>query len=89
MFLEDVELCKNRIRVRVQKGGHDVPSIEIERRFRRSLVNFQNIYMPLADTWQLFYNGLWRPLEVAVGEKGQIIMILYEEFYHKFLEVAE
>jgi predicted ABC-type ATPase len=72
----------------VQKGGHDVPTIEIERRFRRSLVNFQKVYMPLADKWQLFYNGFKRPIEVAIGEKSKIV-IFDEEYYHEFKEISK
>ena len=88
VFLDDIELCKNRIRLRVKKGGHNVTTIEIERRYRRSLINFQKIYKSLADTWQLFYNGFERPLEVAVGEYGQT-MIIDEEFYQIFQEISK
>lgn len=88
VFLDSVELCKKRIGFRVQKGGHDVPTSEIERRYRRSLINFQNIYLPLADTWQLFYNRLERPIEVAVGEHGQTF-IIDEEFFKIFQEISK
>jgi predicted ABC-type ATPase len=88
VFLDDVELCKKRIQFRVKKGGHNVPADEIERRFTRSLRNFQQVYLPLSDTWQLFYNGLRRPIEVAVGEKGKT-MIIDEEFYRIFQEISK
>ena len=61
------------------KGRKD-GNVEIERRFTRSQKNFKQVYLPIFDTWQLFYNGLRRPIEVAVGEKGKM-MILDEEFY--------
>jgi predicted ABC-type ATPase len=88
VFLDNVELCKNRIRFRVKKGGHNVPASEIERRYQRSLINFQKTYMSLADTWQLFYNGFERPLEVAVGENGQT-MIIDDEYYNIFQEISK
>jgi predicted ABC-type ATPase len=88
VFLDDVELCKKRIRFRVKKGGHNVPPVEIERRFTRSLKNFQQVYLPLSDTWQLFYNGLKRPVEVAVAEKGNT-MIIDEEYYRIFQEISK
>lgn len=88
VFLDDVELCKNRISARVKKGGHTVPEKDIERRFHRSLLNFRKIYLPIADTWQIFYNGLKRPTEIAVGEADEI-MILDDEYYKIFLEMSE
>jgi predicted ABC-type ATPase len=88
VYLDDVELCKKRIRFRVKKGGHNVPPKDIERRFQRSLQNFRKTYLSLADTWQLLYNGINRPIEVAIGENKQI-MIIEEDFYKIFKEMTE
>lgn len=88
VFLNDVSLCKRRIRARVKKGGHNVPESDVERRFRRSISNFQKIYLPLADSWQIFYNGQKRPTEVAIGEAGTV-MIEDDEYYQNFLELSK
>jgi len=40
-----------RVKTRVDKGGHNVSSTVIRRRFDSGLRNFQNIYMNLVDTW--------------------------------------
>lgn len=88
LFLDDAELCKKRIRLRVRKGGHNVLEQEIDRRFGRSLRNFLRVYAPLADTWQLLYNGHKRPMEVAINECGTT-MILDDEYYGLFLETAK
>ena len=88
VFLEDVELCKKRVKARVTKGGHNVPDLDIERRFFRSIKNFKKTYLPLADTWQLFYNGLSRPVEVAIGENDNI-MIIDEDYYQIFQEICK
>ena len=55
VFLDDVNLCKNRVAARVKKGGHNVPEKDIERRFYHSFSNFRKIYFPIADTWQIYY----------------------------------
>jgi len=47
-WLRTVELAKNRVAVRVQRGGHDIPAADIERRYRRGLRNFFELYQPLA-----------------------------------------
>ena len=86
VFLGSVALCKKRVRMRVKKGGHDVPEAEIERRYKRSIINFRQLYMPLADTWQLLYNNLSRPIEVAYGEEGNTI-IVDDEYYAVFQEI--
>ncbi|MDD5569389.1 MAG: AAA family ATPase [Candidatus Pacebacteria bacterium] len=88
VFLNDVDICKKRIQFRVKKGGHDVPSIDIERRFHRSLKIFKKVYMPLSDEWQIFYNGLKRPIEVAIGQKKETL-VFEEEFYNTFEELCK
>jgi predicted ABC-type ATPase len=88
VFLDSPLICKRRIQARVKKGGHDVPSADIERRYWRSLKNFRLDYLPLADTWQLLYNGLKRPVEVAVGESGKTL-IVDEDYYRTFQEISK
>jgi predicted ABC-type ATPase len=40
-----------RVRIRVKKGGHFVPSSDIRRRFPRIMDNLVELYLPLADEW--------------------------------------
>lgn len=70
IFLESAQACVNRVRERVQKGGHDVPVSDILRRFYRSKENFWNIYRNEADLWFLFYNSDAALPMVALGEKN-------------------
>ncbi len=86
VFLDDINLCKSRVAARVKKGGHDVPSKDIERRYYRSFANLKKIYLPLADTWQIIYNGLKRPIEIAISDNNSE-MIVDEEYYKKFWEL--
>lgn len=87
VFLDDVKLCKSRVAARVQKGGHNVPAEDIERRFVRSFSNFRKIYLHIADTWQIVYNGLKRPIEIAFGNNN-VKIIIDEEYYKTFMEIA-
>ena len=87
-FLEDVQLCKKRIRIRVKKGGHHVPDKDIDRRYLRSLRNFRTSYMGVADYWQILYNGLRRPVETAICENGKLV-VLDDEYYNYFLELSK
>ena len=40
-----------RVRIRVKKGGHFVPSDDIRRRYPRILQNLVHLYLPIADEW--------------------------------------
>ncbi|MEM6321244.1 MAG: zeta toxin family protein [Bacteroidota bacterium] len=68
IFLDNPELCVERVKSRVVKGGHDVPKADIIRRFYRSKANFWNNFVKLTDTsWTLFYNGEAGYQKVAIG----------------------
>lgn len=70
-FVESSEICLERIRERVERGGHNVPEEDVRRRFSRSLANFWNLYRYQADLWYLFYNGeITFPL-AAYGQDDQ------------------
>lgn len=55
--LPNPELALQRISTRVKQGGHDVPAVDVRRRFKRSWKNFQTVYKPLADAWAVYDNS--------------------------------
>jgi predicted ABC-type ATPase len=71
LFVESEDMCLTRIAERVRKGGHDVPEVDVRRRFSRSLHNFWNVYRHLADSWVVCYNGFGLLHEVAVGTHAE------------------
>lgn len=54
-----------RVALRVRLGGHDVPQVDVVRRFERSRQHFLNDYLPLADEWGLWDNGMPPPRQIA------------------------
>jgi predicted ABC-type ATPase len=48
LWVPTVQICLRRIRNRVAKGGHNVPALDVRRRFPASLRNFLFLYRPLA-----------------------------------------
>lgn len=40
--------------MRVKAGGHNVPTIDVRRRFYRGIYNLFHLYRPLLDFWMLF-----------------------------------
>lgn len=67
LSLSSPQLALQRIAARVEQGGHDVPRIDVLRRFHRSWYNFQTLYRPLADTWSVYENSGDTPLLLEEG----------------------
>jgi predicted ABC-type ATPase len=55
--LPSKSLALRRIASRVKQGGHNVPRVDVIRRFDRSWLNFQNVYRLLADEWTVYDNS--------------------------------
>jgi predicted ABC-type ATPase len=51
------QLALRRIAARVRQGGHDVPRVDVLRRFDRGWENFLRVYRPLADIWTVYDNS--------------------------------
>lgn len=84
-FLDNPELCINRIKVRVKMGGHNIPDEDVRRRYVRSKNNFWNLYKDESDEWLLFYNGGDKYFEIAHGIVGNID-ILDKDLYDNFIK---
>ena len=71
LFVPSADFALDRIKVRVQQGGHDVPESIVRRRFDRSIRHFFGVYRPLADNWILFENSRAVPLSIAERWEGK------------------
>ena len=72
LWVSDVELALERIKLRVRNGGHAIPEATVRRRFGRSLKNFLHTYKPLADSWTVFDNSGDVPKIIAFEQSGKI-----------------
>ena len=88
VYLDSPELCLQRIAARVAKGGHDVPEIDVRRRFDRSNRNFWDSYKNLADEWNLFFNTGDSFEQIAAADAEGII-IFDEERYLQWLKMVK
>ena len=68
VWVNSVELAVERVKRRVESGGHLVPEHIIRRRYSRSLFNFFQLYSSLADIWS-FYDNSFDKIEL-VAEKS-------------------
>ena len=80
VFLDSADSCVERVRQRVQLGGHDVPETDIRRRFPRAITNFWQTYRLLADFWLLVYNSDTTPENVAFGNDQNTIVRIRHHF---------
>jgi predicted ABC-type ATPase len=64
-----VETSLARIARRVSEGGHDVPDLDVRRRFARGWRNVP-VYAETVDLWRVFDNNGPRPVAVAEGRRG-------------------
>jgi len=73
VYLNNYKLAKERVNFRVSKGGHNIPSDVIERRYKKGLLNF-NSYAAMADNWYIYDNSGAGYLLVAksIGNKREI-----------------
>ena len=59
--LASPRLALSRVAARVKQGGHDVPRVDVVRRFKRGWANFLDVYRPLADHWAVYENSESKP----------------------------
>jgi predicted ABC-type ATPase len=68
LWVPSPDLLLGRILSRVRLGGHDVPELDVRRRYKRSITNFLQLYRSLADTWEAYDSSQIRPQLVAFGD---------------------
>jgi predicted ABC-type ATPase len=55
--LASIDQSLERVRRRVEMGGHDIPEVDIRRRFPKSLEYLDSVYKPIVDAWQVWQSG--------------------------------
>jgi predicted ABC-type ATPase len=69
LALPSAEAALQRVRERVDQGGHSIPEDAVRRRFSAGKLNFEVVYKPLVDAWALYDNSNGTPLLLSWGEK--------------------
>lgn len=68
-WLDSVELAKERVRIRVAEGGHNIPTETIIRRYFAGIRNFIHLYKAIADYWLLIDNSTITPEIIAESKE--------------------
>jgi predicted ABC-type ATPase len=63
-------VCIERVAQRVREGGHNVPMVDIRRRFDRSIRNLVDVYLGLAHRWTIWNATDLRPVPVLHSSRS-------------------
>ncbi|URZ06113.1 zeta toxin family protein [Clostridium felsineum] len=69
--VENVNIAKERVKIRISKGGHGIPNEAIERRYTESLLNLKSLLI-VCDKIDIYDNTEMLKLVMSI-EKGRII----------------
>ena len=87
-WLNSPELAVERVRARVEAGGHNIPEDTIRRRYQVGIDYFFHIYAPISERWILADNSQIPFRVIAEGSKSDVINIRDEETYAKIRAIA-
>jgi predicted ABC-type ATPase len=71
VYIDSADLAVARVQSRVKAGGHGVPEPTIRRRYARSVSNMLELYLPLADYWEVLHNAEGGFKTIALGFEGE------------------
>jgi predicted ABC-type ATPase len=74
LWIPNSRLAIGRIKARVRRGGHNIPTPTVRRRFYRALRNLFETYYDLADYVMIFDNSGLEPRIIAEKREGPMII---------------
>ena len=88
-WLNSPDLAIERVKARVEAGGHNIPEDTIVRRYYTGIYYFFSLYAPISERWILADNSQIPFRVIAEGTKQEILTIRDEETYAKIKAIAE
>jgi predicted ABC-type ATPase len=86
-WLESADLAVTRVAERVKAGGHGVPEATVRQRYRRSLANLFNLYLPVVSTWRVYDNSQGGSSQlIAYGDETGSQTVVQEERWRMIRE---
>ncbi len=85
-YLPSAEMAKERVKLRVSKGGHNIPPDVIERRYITGIKYFFE-YIKLVDRWRIYENHIIPPVKIAEGERESLKNIINFELWEKLKQI--
>lgn len=82
-WLNNIKLAKERVKMRVQEGGHNIPTEVIERRYLKGIHNLFTIYLPIVNNALIFDNSYGKHELVAQKITSNNFVIINKEKYNQ------
>lgn len=89
LWLQNIELAKERVRTRVVEGGHNIESEIIERRCTKGIKNLFDLYLPIVDGAMICDNSKGNYEVIAKKTNGGILNSINEEKYRRLKSLYE
>lgn len=86
IWLDSPEIAKQRVKSRVEKGGHNIPEKVIERRYKKGIENFGKYFVKLCDEWMIWNNSGTEAVLIAQGAGAEKVIfdkIIYQEIFYE------
>ncbi|GAB2566400.1 zeta toxin family protein [Spirosoma areae] len=80
-WIPSADVSKERVAMRVSRGGHNIPLDVIERRYGRSIINLISLYLPLCNYVSIFSNADIVAEIVATGGIDVDVSVLNEDIW--------
>ena len=81
-WLQNVELAKERVKIRVEEGGHNIKPDIIERRYYKGIKNLFDIYLPIIDGALIFDNSAGKHELLAEKKVDGILHVMNENKFN-------
>lgn len=87
-WLNSPELAIERVKARVETGGHNIPEETIRRRYKVGIDYFFHHYAPICDRWILADNSQAPFRVIAEGSRKDVVNIKDPETFDKIYQSA-
>ena len=88
-WLKTPALAKERVKIRVKEGGHNIPLDVIERRYKNGIKNLFNIYLDIVDQAMIFDNSEGKHILIAEKNLGEDIVIHHLDKFNELKKYYE
>lgn len=82
-WLQNMDLAIERVKTRVQEGGHNIEKNVIKRRYKNGITNLFSIYIDIVDEVLIFDNSSVKPDLIADKLKNSAINVVNEFKFEK------
>ncbi|EHQ42165.1 zeta toxin family protein [Myroides odoratus] len=88
-WLRNFDLAKERVKTRVNEGGHNIPENVIERRYLNGIRNLFEIYLDIVDEAFIFDNSEGMPILIAEKFLGEDLIVHEQQKFNDLKKYYE